>query len=223
MNTKELKTMPLSEIRYTSTFLDPAGGKQQVKKTRAKSAIVVVGADYMNRMFVLHTWADRCPTSEIYRKIYEINEQFKPDVFGIESSAQQSLFVDGVQIDAMMNQKNIPIVPVPMPVSISKEFRIRTIVQPVVKDGRLFMVKADHKELFNQIRDHPMSAVKDLIDALASAIHLIPKQPLQREIDRENEALLEYLRNTGAPPHIIESAANGTPLPPSHANEFYPK
>ena len=222
--THQPETIPLSAIKFRAAFLDPAGGKQQVKKTRAKSAIIVVGADSLNRFFVLYTWAERCATTDIYEKIYEVNELFKPDTFGIESSAQQSLFVDGVIMDAYMRQKTVPIVAVPMPVSISKEFRVRTVVEPVIKEGRLFINKEEHKELFNQIRDHPMNTIVDLIDALASAIHLIPKQALPREITRENQELLDYLRNTGAPIDIIQKAAqeaNPDYTPPAPGDLYF--
>lgn len=203
--TTQPKSMPLSEIQFTAGYLDPAGGKQQVKRTRSKSAIVVIGADSLNRLFVLYTWAERCPTSDIYEKIYEIAAKFKLDIFGIESAAQQSLFVDGVIMDAFMRQKDIPIVACPVPTTISKSFRVRTILQPIVKEGRLFLIKEEHKELFTQINNAPIMG--DLIDACASACNLVPKQALQREITQENQQLLEYLRNTGAPPDIIEKAS----------------
>lgn len=202
------KSMPLSEIQFTAAYLDPAGGKQQVKRTRSKSAIVVVGADSLNRLFVLYTWAKRCATTDIYEEIYSVAEKFKLDTFGIESAAQQSLFVDGVIMDAFIRQKEIPIVAVPVSTAISKSFRVRTILQPIVKEGRLFLIKDKHKELFNQINNAPIMG--DLIDACASACHMIPKQAMEREINQENQELLAYLRNTGAPLDIIEKASQGS-------------
>ena len=196
------------QIYMTCAFLDPAGGKrdQPVKKVRARSAIVVISADTMNRIFVRHTWADRCPVGEIYRQVYAINALYHPQQFGVEGSAQQSIFADGLIIHAAEHNENINIINVQQPLSVTKEFRIRTHIQPLMPDGRLFM-KQDQQELKDELVTFPMSNPVDLVDALASAISMIPKRLSLHIEDDERDAHLEYLRDSGAPIYYIEQVA----------------
>src|ERR1043166_9797408 len=101
-------------------FIDPAGGKrQQLKRVRARSAIVVVGADYMERLFVLHTWADRASTPQILEKVFAINERVKPRRFGCEANALQSLFADAIRYIAKERGLRIPLTPVEQPTKIT--------------------------------------------------------------------------------------------------------
>ena len=192
-----------SEILGNYAFLDPNSGKgTAVKRQSARAAIVVVSGDAFNRCFVREAWAKKATTDEMYDKIYEFNDRYKLEVFGIEGNAQQSLFVDSVIKDAAERRINIPIVNKTQPTNVPKEFRIRTRIHPALNNGRLF-IKNEHKDLFDEIISFPMSTTVDLVDALASCIEMIPKRMTLRIKDDELDARLEYLRNTGAPPWYI--------------------
>ena len=192
---------------FTSCFLDPAGGKQTNDKSKARSAIVGVSVDPANRVFVRKVWAERCSTEKIYSKIYEFNALLKPTIFGIEATAQQGLFVDSVIKDAKEKRFHIPIATVVHPTTINKDFRIRTYLQPLVSEGRLFMQKEEHSDLFKEITTFPMSRLKDIIDALASAVSLLPKYYSIDEFGEEAKERLKYLRDSGAPAFYIEQVA----------------
>ena len=207
----------------TTCFLDPAGGKQTNDRTKARSAIVGVSMDPANRVFVRKIWAERCSTERIYQKIYEFNAELKPTIFGIEANAQQSLFADSVIKDAKEKRIEVPIAHVVHPTNINKDFRIRTYIQPLTSEGRLFMQREEHSELFKEITAFPMSRLKDIIDALASAISLLPKFYSIDEFGDEQKALLKYLRDSGAPASYVEQKAREfAPSPPSsHTLESY--
>ena len=55
----------LADLNPRFAYVDPASGKkqQELKKVRARSAIVVVAADWIGRIFVLDAWAKRCSTA----------------------------------------------------------------------------------------------------------------------------------------------------------------
>ena len=194
-------------IVYTVSFLDPAGGKENRQRHKARSAIVTISADAASRIFVQHAWAERCSTDKIFQKIYEINAKFSPNVFGIEGNAQQGLFADSVIRDAREKNIQIPIQVVVHPTSMNKDFRIRTFMQPIVMQGRFF-IGDNQEELLDEITSFPMSSIKDLIDACASAVSLVPKQRTSSARSAEAEAHLKYLRNSGAPINQIEKAAS---------------
>ncbi len=191
-------------------FLDPAGGKKhaEVKKVRARSAIVVAGVDAANRLFIFKAWAERCTTPVLLEEIYRTAEQFPLTVFGIESSAQQTLFVDMVAVNAEQARKKLPLRPHPQPTNITKEFRIRTQLQKRLAAGRIFL-QPDMHDLKDEIVSFPMSTTVDLVDALASLTTIIPERMSLNEEAEEEEQRLQYLRDSGAPPEYIRQVAAG--------------
>lgn len=195
--------IPLKELE-TYAFLDPAGGKSTIKKVRSRSAIVVIHADNMRRIFVRHVWADRVSTQKIIETLFQVNEQFKPRLFGIEANAQQSLFADSVRIQAQLQKKKVPIVPVLQPTKVDKEFRIRSVLQPIVENGWLFWL-TKHVELEAELRVFPHGHTMDIVDTLASVISMVPKRGTQRRFDSEVEDLRQYLMSRGAKPWEIEA------------------
>jgi len=195
--------VPIDDLeRYA--FADPASGKRRVKKARARQAIVVIGVDYLLRIFVLFAWAGHYVTSRFRDKILDVMEKFSPRRFGIEANAMQELFGDEV-IERAKERFGTArgFVEVYQPTKIEKDFRIRTTLEPVLNDGRLF-VNASQIELISELRGFPTAATKDLVDALASAITLIPRRPPQVRRSAEAVALADYLRRSGAPSWYIE-------------------
>lgn len=199
--------MTVEKIEWTALerygFTDPASGKGRLKKQRARQAIVVIATDWLQRIFVIHTWAGRVPTSRYLDRILDANEKYKPRVFGIEANAMQSLFADLVTAAAKERAKRLHFMPVTQPTRVDKDFRIRTTIEPVISDRRLFMLESQ-TELTGEIRSFPTGLTKDLVDCLASAIALVPKRPLPVQQTQEADDLATYLRNSGAPSWYIQ-------------------
>ena len=87
---------------------------------------------------------------------------------------------------------------------VDKFFRIRTTLEPVINEGRLF-VPEHMTELLADLRGFPTIQHIDRIDCLASAVALIPQRPLPQKQKDEADALASYLRNKGVSSHLIES------------------
>lgn len=197
--------IPLHMLVDRVAFVDPAAGKRgaaQVKKTRARAAIVVVGQDVLTRNFVLHAWADRCSTDALIDKMLEVNKVYRPRVFGGEASGLQSIFQDSIIREARYKNLRLPLVKVFQPTNQDKDFRIRAALQQIVRQGRLFL-QAHQVELASEIRAFPRGKLKDMIDALASAVMLLPQRPAAKQQDDSIQALASYLRETGADPAYI--------------------
>jgi hypothetical protein len=184
-------------------FTDPASGKGRLKRVRARQAIVIIATDWLTRIFVLHTWAGRIPTSRYLDKIIKVCDDYRPKSFGIEANAMQSLFADCVRDAAKKRAKRIAFLSVTQPTKVDKDFRIRTVLEPVIADGRLFMMEGQ-TELEGELRSFPTGLTKDLVDCLASAIALVPRRPLPVQHSEEAEQLAAYLRNTGAPTWYVQ-------------------
>src|SRR5215468_2659836 len=187
------------ELSQSVFFCDPAAGKNlQLKRVRARSAIVGLEQDLWGHIFVKVAWAERCSTDRLTDKIFEFNELFKPRTFGIEANAMQTLYGDMVAREAKFRSRRVPILEVHQKTTVEKDWRIRTVIQPLNNAGRLFLLD-EHVELRAEIRNFPMTPTKDLVDALASAIKLLPPVHSRIERDSELDKRLAYLRESGAP------------------------
>lgn len=201
--------LPFESLGDRYAFVDPSGGKNRLKRVAARSAVVVATMDHLERVFALYTWADRCSTERLVAKIIEVGTQFAPlKAFGVEANGLQSLFGDTLRTEVRRRGLRIPIVPVHQPTKIDKDFRIRTALQPVIAEGRLFL-QPGHHELRAELSAFPMGRTKDLIDALASVVAMLPKRPRVERRTEELEARLRYLRASGAPASHIEAVAQG--------------
>lgn len=204
MNSYKISDLP----RYA--FTDPAGGRSKAasarqKKVRALQASTVIAADELQRIFVLYCWAGRLVPSKYLDKLLSICDDYEPRTFGIEANAMQSLFADLVHAEARRRlgaHKN-KFVPINQPTKLDKFFRIRSTLEPVINEGRLF-IPASMTELLADLRGFPTIQYIDRVDCLASAIALVPRRPLPQRRTDEAELLAEYLRKTGAPSRYIE-------------------
>ena len=199
--------IPLKNLKVYG-FCDPAAQpkNQIIKKVRARSAVIAIGVDDINRIFVLYAWAGRPSTPTLMKKLLEVGSAFPNMVrFGIEANAMQMLFADLVSHQARQLKKKIPFVPIMQPTKIEKFFRIRAILQPVcgMERGRLFLT-SQMIELKTEILTFPVGATVDLVDALASAVAMVPKMTTPQKRSDENLALAEYLRASGMSPRYIQ-------------------
>lgn len=200
-----MESVPIENIQPRFLWLDPASGKkrQAVKSVRARSAIVVVGQTPDSRIWVLESWADRVGTNEIVKKFVDMCEKWLPMVAAFEDMGQQTLLEDPIMQEAETRGLTIPLSPMSVPTKVDKNWRIRTTLQPIIGAGRL-MLSRDDIELRNEITNFPMSTVKDMIDALASACALVPPPAAVNRSGDEIRALAEYLRDSGVSPREIE-------------------
>ncbi len=197
----------MEKLDYTQLerygFTDPASGKARLKRIRARQAIIIIATDWLTRIFVLYTWAGRIPTSRYLDKIIKVCDDYRPKSFGIEANAMQSLFADLVTDAAKRRAKRIAFISVTQPTKVDKDFRIRTVLEPVIADGRLF-TQESQVELEGELRSFPTGLTKDLVDCLASVIALVPRRPLPVQQTEEADQLASYLRNTGAPTWYVQ-------------------
>lgn len=188
-------------------FLDPAGSKKSVvKKVRANSAIVTIGVEpsALHRIFVLEAWRGRDSAPQLIERVLATNDRWHPAQFGCEANAMQSLFAELVSHEASRQQKSLPLVPIYQPTKVDKEWRVRDAVQPVVGHGRLFLLESQ-VELISEITGFPLGEYRDMIDALASAVAMVPITPAVVQSSAEREALAKYLRRVGMPSHAIDA------------------
>lgn len=202
--------LPLADCLQPVAFLDPHGGKADASHRRlsSRAAIVVVTRDSLDRVFVLHAWAQRVSTDALMDEVTRVADAHNVRVFGCEANGLQGLFADAILRDARLRGRRLPLQPVYQPTHQEKDYRIRTTLQPRIGAGRLFLDRTQpgQLELQHEIVTFPLNPLKDMVDCLASACRLLAPVAARRERDVELEAKLAYLRRTGAPPQLIENA-----------------
>lgn len=194
-----------SLVKYS--FLDLAGSKKlAVKRVLANSALVTIGVEpgVLQRIFVLECWRGREKANQLIDRVMATNERWHPIQFGIEANAMQSLFADLVAHEAQRLQQRLPLIPVNQPTKIDKEWRIRDALQPVIGHGRLFILPS-MIELTGEVTGFPLAALRDMIDALASAVALVPLKAAAPTKAAVREGLARYLRQIGTPASVIEA------------------
>lgn len=197
--------MTIDDLIDTVAFIDSASGKKPggARRGLARSADVVVATDSLARIYVLHAWADRIPTTEHIDRIFKLVEDFHPRVVGIDASAMQSLFSDALIRESRHRARRLPLLPIAMPTNVDKDVRIKNAIQPVLFAGRLF-VQPGAREMRSELESFPGGATKDLCDALAEAVKLLRRVGAAQQAQTDGRARLEWLRESGAPDYYIE-------------------
>ena len=206
MNNTNSNTIDITALEHYGFADVAAKGKGRVlKKQSARQSIVVIAADHLSlpRIFVRFAWAGKLATTQFRDKILKTAVDYKPRRFGIEANGMQILFGDLVRDRAREQGIASRFVPIWVPTSVDKDYRIRTLLEPVINEGRLF-VPENLTDLRIELRGFPTAATKDVIDALASAINLVPKRSSAQDKSDEIAELASYLRKAGMAPHIIE-------------------
>lgn len=194
--------MTVHDFTDTVGFVDPASAKSVLKSQRARAAIVIVSQDRFRRIFVRACWAEATTANALTDKIFELNAKWRPHPFGCEANAMQILFAESVLREARLRDVNLPLVPVYQPPQQKKAYRIRQALQPLVASGRLFL-GAGQQELEHELVSFPQHPRVDLVDALASAVTLLPKRSLPQQDADDRHGLASYLRQSGIPEERI--------------------
>lgn len=199
------------ELQYLEiySYADLAAGKDAKNKAHgARQAIVTAARDWYDRWFFLQTWAGRETTTDFKEKILETQRTYKPRLFGLEANGMQVLFGSLVREAAKLEFGNIKMIPVYQPTNVEKNFRIRTGLEPLIAQGRLFMLGA-HTDAWAELRGFPTAATKDIVDAMETCVRMAPKRPIGKRMDAKEAQYAKYLRSSRLPAHLIEKKLEG--------------
>jgi hypothetical protein len=182
------KTMITSDgtpsTRMTSlhriSFYDPSAGG---KSAKAQNAIVVIGCDYLRRIFVIDNWGANCSIGDAIEKWHTLNDRYKISENWYEEVGAQKTVTDIIRERLAQGECRYchkvhnklfakPFHPPAGKGEMNKKERIIFFAQPPFQEGRVYLRQgAFSSALKNQIIVFPHGRLVDLFDALASAIH----------------------------------------------------
>lgn len=194
--------MPAIDRRklWLCAFVDPAGGPRAGRSNYglSRAAIVVIGQDDLERVFILEAFIQRIPPDKLIDRIFDTQQKWNPAVFGIDSSGPQLEFAQMVQKEARERGLRIPLRLVAQ--RQEKTFSIETTIQPLSSAGRLFRPDENEcRQLKDETTSFPDGMYRDGLDALANAIKLLPSVLPAHLKQMNRDQLQRYLQRTGMP------------------------
>jgi len=189
---------------YKVCMADPAGGPTFGRRQSglSRSAICVLGEDDMERMVILESFAKRIAPDLFINKIFEVQERWRPSVFGIDATGPQLPFYQLLLKEA--RERGVKWNPRQITSKMDKIDSIEKAIQPIAAAGRLIRPKEiECHTLMEEWRQFPTGMYLDAMDTLAWAIRLLPTVlPSHMKLLSESQ-LFAYMRRMGLPDDMI--------------------
>jgi len=182
-------------------YLDPASGRKQSRRGRARSALIVACHAPPAYIHVRYAWAERASTTELTDQLFQVYATYHPVQMAIETAGQQYLLYSHVMDEATRRGIRLPLTEGTQYTDDAKDARIREAIQPLIAQGRL-CVMSHMRALTNELTDFPSGATMDLLDALAGCLSLMPRPQTIHHVNDTRGAILTYLDRARAPEHV---------------------
>lgn len=186
------RVMPLSNLHTIVAFLDPCLGHDDQGDD---AAIVVVGKDRHNYLYVLDAFVERCTPEAQLEAAVQLFQRWGFQSLSIEANGFQRLLRKSY-LQRLQGFENPPRI-LQVTQTGNKELRIANL-QPYIEGGTLLFNRALPKRLFEQLSHFPTATHDDGPDALEGAVHVILARngPLdeivRRPAQRRKSARPEY-------------------------------
>lgn len=163
--------------------IDPA---ISLTKDADYTAMVVIGVDEWNNVFILDITRQKLSPNQIISEIIRLNNVWRVQDVGIEEIAFQKVISYSLRDDPRFKKQPFHITAL-KPQERNKDQRIKAL-QPLYENGKVFHNKtlANNIYLEDELIRFPRSTHDDIIDALAYSLDIIfpAHQPAQRRMKR---------------------------------------
>lgn len=163
----ETEVLPFDDLKRVLMW-DPASGERDIKRN-ARNAMVVMGQDRRNRLFVLDAFAERRNPAFLYPKFIGLHQRFNCHKAGIEAVNFQRTLKFPLYKEQIRIGYRFPVVD-QTPIG-DKQARIRTLI-PYMESHDLF-VRRGLRDFHEELRGFPTFATVDLLDAAAACLDLL--------------------------------------------------
>ena len=151
----------------TFVFVDPAISQAD---SADFTGVVAVSVDYEKRWYVRYARRHKITPTAIIELLFKLNEEFKPNIIGIEDVAYQKALL--YFLDEEMRRRNVllPVKGIRPPTDKTKQMRIMSMV-PRFEWNKMFLNQG-LQDLELELLQFPRGLHDDLIDALASVEYI---------------------------------------------------
>lgn len=165
---------------------------------------MVLGQDDVEREFVLHAFAEQCPTSQFIEEVVRVARLWRPRAFGVDVTGPQGAFYDSLVLETRRRGMRIPFVPITF--HGEKISRIEDTLEPSLSDGRLF-VHPGMERAHEEGKEFPTGFL-DCLDCMAAAKRMLPKRATTKTKMMEREREIDSLKRAGMPFETIMQRLN---------------
>ena len=130
-----------------------------------ESCILTVGVDSLNNWYVLEARTGQWTVGELIEQLFSVHALWKPLSMTIEVIGQAQGLMTPIHDEENRRNKYLPLVEIKSRGHVTKQMRIRSVLQPRFERGKVF-IKRDMFGLEEQILKFPRGRRDDMIDAL---------------------------------------------------------
>lgn len=179
----------LPKRKYTFAFIDPAISEAS---TADYTALTVIDVDADKNWYIRNATRYRINPTKIINLIFKVNEQFKPQIIGIEDVAYQKALL--YMVDEEMRRRGVivPIKGIRPDAERSKEMRILGLV-PRFEFGHV-MLSRGLNDFEMEYAQFPRGAHDDLLDSLSYCDKIVyyPEKYERKTNEQPNPNAPEY-------------------------------
>lgn len=137
------------------------------------TAIVTAGMDKDFNIYLLDYVRGHWTTYEIVKNIMDKEQQWRPNVIGMETNGFQRTLKYFVEEEMRRQRHHFPIEEIRTGTQVTKEYRVKAL-EPYYRDGKVFHAQwMDRKDLEDELLAFPKGKHDDLIDAESMLLNLL--------------------------------------------------
>ncbi len=161
--------IPLSDCDLI-TACDPAASERYISAKTSRSAVGVLATDSHNNHYILSLHADYVKITTVFDWLFSERRKFKEYLRAtfLEAMGAFKVLLPVIRKEETRRGENLNLRPVH--VTGEKEARIRTILLPVLEQGRLFIDENFYDLFWDEQRAFPQSQKKDILDMVSLGI-----------------------------------------------------
>lgn len=129
------------------------------------SSITTVGVDVNDDWYVLEVRRGKWTVGELINELFSVYKRHRPENMTIEVVGQAQGLLNPILKEEERRQEYLPLQEVKARPQVTKETRIRSILQPRFEQGKIY-IKRSMDELVDELLNFPKGRHDDIIDAL---------------------------------------------------------
>jgi len=183
----EEKVIPLSSCSLLLAC-DPAASEKQLSSKTSRSAVGVIATDSDNNHFILSINADFVKATTMFGWMFAAHKKFEDYWTASFLESQGAFKMLAPILREEETRRGVHLNVRPVFVSGEKVARIRTILQPVLEQGRLFVDENFYDKVWEEQRSFPQSQKKDILDMLSLGVKASTRPMSENEIAEKRRA-----------------------------------
>jgi phage terminase large subunit-like protein len=159
-----------------------------------ESSITIVGVDVNNDWYVMETRSGKWTVGQLITELFAVNDLWQPIGMSIEVIGQAQGLMTPIYDEENRRNKFLPLKEIKARPQVTKEMRIRSVLQPRFERGKVF-IKKDMYDLEEQILKFPKSKRDDLLDSLTDIEEIsFPAEPQTKTFESTGNFFQDILK-----------------------------